>query len=96
LARNVSDHTIEILAATLCRLLGEAEEWDEKTKSTQGAKPKPIKRKWRKKTPPEELRSSDEEKYKEDERQVRKKSDKLDGSYDEDIALVGESSQSSV
>jgi hypothetical protein len=63
---------------TLCRLLGEAEDWDQKTTTLQGVKkPRPFKRKWREKTPPEELRSSDEEKFKEAERWVRRKSEWL-------------------
>jgi hypothetical protein len=96
MADNIPDSSIVIDSETLCKLLGEAETWDQKTTTMQGAKPRPFKRKWRQKTPPEELGSSDEEKFKEAERRVRRKSERLDMPYDGERAPAEDSSQGSV
>lgn len=40
-------------AETLCKVLGEAEDWDKK--AAMGAKTRLFKRNWREMTPPEEL-----------------------------------------
>jgi len=96
IANNVPDASILIDSETLCRLLAEAEDEDQQATAMQGAKPWPFKRKWREKTPPEELRSSDEEKFKEAERRVRKKTQMLDRPYGGEKAPVEGSSQGSV
>lgn len=74
----VPDSSIVIDSETLCKLLDEAEKWDNKTITMQGAKPPRFKRKWRLQTPPEQLTFSDEENFVEEERRVRRKSEKLD------------------
>ena len=74
---------------TLCKLLGEAENWDNKAITMQGAKPPQFKRKWRPQTPPEQLTFSDEEKFVEEERRARRKSEKLDKPYNEE-SISGE------
>ncbi|CZR64903.1 uncharacterized protein PAC_14803 [Phialocephala subalpina] len=90
--QGVPDSSIVIDSKTLCKLLGEAENWDNKTITMQGAKPPRFKRKWRPQTPPEQLTFSDEEKFVEEERRVRRKSEKLDKPYDEEGVLAEDSS----
>jgi hypothetical protein len=92
----VPDLPIVIDSKTLCKLLGEAENWDSKTITMQGAKPPQFKRKWRPQTPPEQLTFSDEEKFVEEERRVRRKSEKLDKPYNEDGVFAEDSSQNSI
>lgn len=92
----VPDLPIVIDSKTLCKLLGEAENWDNKTITMQGAKPPQFKRKWRPQTPPEQLTFSDEEKFVEEERRVRRKSEKLDKPYNEDGVFAEDSSQNSI
>jgi hypothetical protein len=87
--RSVPDLSIMIDSETLCKLLGEAENWDNKAITMQGAKPPQFKRKWRPQTPPEQLTFSDEEKFLEEERQIRRKSEKLDKPYNEE-SIIGE------
>ncbi|KAG0653111.1 hypothetical protein D0Z07_9397 [Hyphodiscus hymeniophilus] len=91
----VPDLPIVIDSRTLCKLLSEAENWDNKTMTMQGAKPPPFKRKWRPQTPPEQLTFSDEERFVEEERRVRRKSEKLDKPYNEEGVFAKDSSQNS-
>jgi hypothetical protein len=58
---------------TLCTLLAEAEKWNDKSTLLQGVKPARIKRKYRQRTPDEQLTMSDEEKIIEEERRIRRK-----------------------
>jgi hypothetical protein len=81
---------------TLCKLLGEVENWDNKTITIQGAEPPQFKRKWRLQTPPEQLTFSDKEKFVEEERQVRRKSEKLDKPYHEEGVFAEDSNQNSI
>jgi hypothetical protein len=67
--------------------LGEAEAQYKIVKTKQGPKPQAFKRKRREATPPEELTLSDEEKVKEAERRVRRKTEKLDPSYGDEQVL---------
>jgi len=92
----IPDLPIVIDSKTLCELLGEAENWDNKTMTMQGAKPPPFKRKWRPQTPPEQLTFSDKEKFVEEERRVRRKSEKLDRPYNEEGVVAEDSSQNSI
>jgi hypothetical protein len=45
ITRGVPNSSIVIDSGPLCKLLGEAENWDNKTKTMQGAKPPRFKRK---------------------------------------------------
>ncbi|KAH6668978.1 hypothetical protein B0J14DRAFT_674532 [Halenospora varia] len=92
----VPDLPIVIDSKTLCKLLGEAENRDNKTMTMQGAKPPRFKRKWRPQTPPEQLTFSDEEKFVEVKRRVRRKSEKLDKPYNEEGVFAKDSSQNSI
>ena len=82
-------------AETLCKLLSKAENGYKKSKTMQGDKPQPFKRKRQEATPPEELTLLDEEKFKEVEQRVRRKTEKLDPSYGDEQLLAEESSQGS-
>lgn len=90
------DLPIMIDSKTLCKLLGEAENWDNKTMTMQGAKPSRCKRKWRPQTPPEQLTFSDEEKFMEVKRWVRRKSEDLDKPYNKEGVFAEDSSQNSI
>ncbi len=72
----VPDLPIVINSETLCKLLGDAENFYKETMTMQGVKPPPFKRKWCPQTPPEQLTFSDEEKFVEEERQVMRKLEK--------------------
>ncbi|CZR67846.1 uncharacterized protein PAC_17745 [Phialocephala subalpina] len=92
----VPDLPIVIDSKPWYKLLGEAENWDNKTMTMQGAKPPRFKRKWRPQTPPEQPIFSDEEKFVEVERRVRRNSEKLDIPYNEEGVFAEDSSQNSI
>jgi len=96
ITHSVPDLPIVIDSETLCKLLGEAENWDNRTTTMQGAKPLRFKRKWPPQMPSEQLTLSDEEKLVEKERRVRRKSEKLDKPYNEEGASAEDSSQNSI
>jgi len=74
-------------------LLAEAEKWNDKSTLIQGVMPARIKRKYRQRTPEEQLTMSDEEKVMEEERRMRRKTEKTDKSHGEE-GLSAEASSS--
>jgi hypothetical protein len=91
LSDGLTDFSINIDSEMLCRLLGEAEHWDNKTTNMTGAEPPPLKRKYRQRTPEDQLTVSDEERFVEEERRVRIKTEKLDKRYGEEGVSAEES-----
>jgi len=63
---------------TLCRCLDEAEKEEREAKQKKGAV---VKKRYRTRTPPEELNSEDELKFEDDERRVRARLSNDDSSY---------------
>jgi hypothetical protein len=77
-------------------LLAEAGKWNDKSTLLQGVKPTPIKRKYLHRTPDEQLTMSDEERVREEERRIRRKTEKADKSYSEERLSAEASSQEAV
>ena len=77
-------------------MLAKAEKWNDKSTLLQGVKPAQIKRKYRQGTPEEQLTMSDEEKVIEEERRMRRKTEKADKSYGEEGLEAEASSQEGV
>jgi hypothetical protein len=61
LSNGLPDSSVIVDPETLCTLLAKAEKWNDKS-TLQGIKPARIKRKYRQRTPAEQLTMSDEEK----------------------------------
>jgi hypothetical protein len=96
-ADNVPDISVVIDSETLCELLGKAESWYQRMAELEELPiAKPFKRKFREKTPPEELSCSDEKKFREAERRVRKKSERQDRTYGGERTPANSSSEDSV
>ena len=77
-------------------MLVEAEKWNDKSTLLQGVKPARIKRKYRQRTPDERLTMSDEEKVIEEERRIRRKTEKADKSYGDEGLSAEVSSQEAI
>jgi hypothetical protein len=77
-------------------LLAEVEKWNDKSILLQGVKPVRIKRKYRQRTPDEQLTISDEEKVIKEERRMRRKTEKADKSYSEEGLSAEASSQEAI
>jgi hypothetical protein len=77
-------------------VLAKAEKWNDKSILLQGVKPARIKRKYRRRTPDEQLTTSDEEKVIEEERRIRRKTEKVDKSYGEEGQPAEVSSQETI
>jgi len=84
LTKGLPDSSVIVDPGTLCTLLAKAERWNDKSTLLQGVKPARIKRKYRQRTPDEQLTMSDEEKVVEEERRMRRKTEKADKSYGEE------------
>lgn len=77
-------------------MLAEAEKWNDKSTLLQGVKPARIKRKYRQRTPDEQLTMSDEERITEEERRIRRKTEKEDKPYGGEGLSVEASSQEAI
>ena len=96
LSDGLPDCSVTVSPETLCTLLAEAEKWNEKSTLLQGIKPARIKRKYRQRTPEEQLTMSDEERVREEERRIRRRTEKADKAYGEERMLAEASSQEAV
>ena len=93
LSNGLPDSSVIVDPKTLCTLLAEAEEWNDKSTLLQGIMPAQLKRKYRQQTPDEQLTTSDEEKLVEKERRMQRKIEKADKSYGEERLSAEASSQ---
>lgn len=75
LSNRLPDCSVIVGPETLCTLLADAEKWNDKSILLEGVKPARIKRKYRQRTPDEQLTISDEEKVREKERRIRRKTE---------------------
>ncbi|CZT48682.1 uncharacterized protein RSE6_09421 [Rhynchosporium secalis] len=78
LSDGLPDCSVIIGPEVLCTLLAKAEKWNGKSTLPQGVKPARIKRKYREITPEEQLTISDEERIREEERRIQRRTEKAD------------------
>ncbi|KAF2761483.1 hypothetical protein EJ05DRAFT_536253 [Pseudovirgaria hyperparasitica] len=96
LSDGLPECSVIVCPETLCKLLAKAEKWNDKSTLLQGVKPARIKRKYRQKTPEEQLTVSDEEKVIEEERRTLRKIEKADKSYGDESLSDEASSEEAI